>query len=570
MRFHNYRINIKHLSLAIVPCLLMSISFIATQSLAQMDAAGKVKAAENEAQIAQKNAEAKVRAAEEARMVEAKAAAKARAAELEAREAQSIAAEKAKIVEKARMAQIIAERNSPSFDKARTDEEALAAKVQAAQAAQIEQAKAVAQAKAQEAEAAKMAAEKAAAMKAAEAAVLAKAQEAEAAKMAAEKAAAMKAAEAAVLAKAQEAEAAKMAAEKAAEAVKIAKARETAIMAQEKAAAKKTAATKSVAKTVATPKKADSRDLSNVIGSKECGECHKSEVFTWKDTHHSTTFNLLPRKKNTKAISKKMGIRSVKRDSDCLTCHFTSQIIDKKEKAISGIACESCHGPAKKWIKIHGDYGGKKVTKEMETPEHKADRFAKIEAANMIRPNDLYRVAENCYQCHTVPNEKLVNVGGHKAGSDFELVSWSQGEVRHNFLHSSDKGNRQASQERKRLMFIVGRALHLEYSLRGVSQSTEKAKYAVTMAKRVVKIKKDLAAIQKVVNVPEIANMLSIAKSVKLKLNNEAALLVAADKVAEEAKKLAKTYTGKEWKGLDKYIPKKFKGKAGVAPPPGQ
>ncbi len=384
---------------------------------------------------------------------------------------------------------------------------------------------------------------------------MAKALAADAAKRAHEQAAAQIAAEAAAMAKAQAAEVAKLAKEQAA---------------IQKSAAAKSVAKASSAKAVAVPKKTAPRDLGNVIGSKECGECHKAEVFTWKDSHHATTFNLLPRKKNTKAISKKMGIRSVKRDSACLTCHFTSKITDGKEKAISGISCESCHGPAKKWIKIHGDYGGKKVTKEMETPEHKADRFAKIEAANMIRPNDLYRVAENCYQCHTVPNEKLVNVGGHKAGSDFELVSWSQGEVRHNFLNSSDKGNRQASPERKRLMFIVGRALHLEYSLRGVAKSTQKAEYAVTMAKRAAKIRKDLTAIQKIVNIPEITNMLNIAKSVKLKLNNEAALLVAADKVAQEAQKLAKTYTGKEWTGLDKYIPTKFKGKAGVAPPPGQ
>ena len=262
-----------------------------------------------------------------------------------------------------------------------------------------------------------------------------------------------------------------------------------------------------------------------------------------------------------------MGIKSVKRGSDCLTCHFTSKIVDGKEKAISGISCESCHGPALEWVKIHGDYGGKNVKKEQETPEHKAERLAKIEAAMMIRPENLYRVAENCYQCHTVPNEKLVNVGGHKAGSNFELVSWSQGEVRHNFLSSSNKENQKASSERKRLMFIVGRALHLEYSLRGVAKSTQKAEYAVTMAKRVVKIKKDLTAIQKIVNIPEIKNMLSIASSVKLKLNNESALVIAADKVAKEAKKIATTYTGEEWKSLDKYIPKKYKGKAGEAPP---
>ena len=119
-------------------------------------------------------------------------------------------------------------------------------------------------------------------------------------------------------------------------------------------------------------------------------------------------------------------------------------------------------------------------------------------------------------------------------------------------------------------MYIVGRALHLEYTLRGVAKSTEKAKYAVTMAKRAVKIKKDLTAIQKLINIPEIKNMLSIANGVKLKLNNEPALVAAADKVAVEAKKIAKGYTGKEWKAVDPLLPTKVKGKAGEAPPPGQ
>ena len=38
-----------------------------------------------------------------------------------------------------------------------------------------------------------------------------------------------------------------------------------------------------------------------------------------------------------------------------------------------------------------------------------------------------------------VPEERLVNVGGHTAGSAFELVSWSQGEVRHNLQKSAGK-----------------------------------------------------------------------------------------------------------------------------------
>ncbi len=50
----------------------------------------------------------------------------------------------------------------------------------------------------------------------------------------------------------------------------------------------------------------------------------------------------------------------------------------------------------------------------------------------MIRLHAIYDLAKTCYGCHVVPQEDLVNKGGHRAGSAFELVSWSQGEVLHN------------------------------------------------------------------------------------------------------------------------------------------
>ena len=53
----------------------------------------------------------------------------------------------------------------------------------------------------------------------------------------------------------------------------------------------------------------------------------------------------------------------------------------------------------------------------------------------MLRPSQLYEVMANCYQCHTVPHEDLVNRGLHSTGNgNFELVEWSQGSIRHNFL----------------------------------------------------------------------------------------------------------------------------------------
>ena len=65
----------------------------------------------------------------------------------------------------------------------------------------------------------------------------------------------------------------------------------------------------------------------------------------------------------------------------------------------------------------------------------------------MRNPVNVYLLAQSCYRCHTVPDERLVNVGGHHAGSlDFELVSWSQGTVRHNFVRTDGKVNAEVTE----------------------------------------------------------------------------------------------------------------------------
>ena len=94
-------------------------------------------------------------------------------------------------------------------------------------------------------------------------------------------------------------------------------------------------------------------------------------------------------------------------------------------------------GAAKQWVDVHNDYGGQGVTRESETPAHRYERLSKSIARGMRNPINVYLVAQSCYRCHTVPSERLVNVGGHVAGSmDFEIVSWSQGTVRHNFVRT--------------------------------------------------------------------------------------------------------------------------------------
>lgn len=295
------------------------------------------------------------------------------------------------------------------------------------------------------------------------------------------------------------------------------------------------------------------------VGPQSCIECHESEGKAWQNTHHFNTFKKLHRKKEAKAIAKKMGIKRIKKDKTCAQCHYSGSKVGKPK---AGISCESCHGPAKKWIKVHNDYGGKSVKKEQETAAHKAERISKAVANGMIRPENIYDVASNCYQCHTVPNEKLVETGGHKAGSDFELVTWSQGEVRHNFLNSKDGNNRPASKERKRILYVAGKILDLEYGLRGVAEVTKKSSYAVKMAKRVKSALADLKAVKTALKDPKIDEIYDLGDKAQLKPNNKAGIMAKVNKISSLAKDFLKGNDGAKLAAIDGLIPSKTKGTA--------
>lgn len=313
----------------------------------------------------------------------------------------------------------------------------------------------------------------------------------------------------------------------------------------------------------AGPVEASQPGYEKVVGPVACAECHQSETKIWEGTHHFSTFRDLPREEKAMAIANKMGFKRIKAGSLCLDCHFLTAAVDGEREAVAGIACESCHGAGKGYIDVHSanfDKGSKK--KKAETPEQTAKRWAAAEAAGMIRPVNLYALAKNCYGCHVVPEEKLVNVGGHEAGSPFELVSWSQGEIRHNTWHSEGKANEKATPERKRMMFIVGTAVELETALRATAKATEKATYGVTMARRADAARKRLSAIADAAKAPELDSIMKIAGGVALKLNNEAELSKAADEIGKLTRSFVDNHDGSSFGGVDSMMPaeKDYKG----------
>ena len=300
-----------------------------------------------------------------------------------------------------------------------------------------------------------------------------------------------------------------------------------------------------------------------IVGPNACAECHKQEVEAWKGTHHFRTFREMPRNTEANEIAEKMGVRRIKSESLCLNCHFTVQQKNNKEEPISGISCESCHGAGQDWIKVHSGFSGKK--EQTETKAEEEARWKLADSKGMIRPRSLYQLAKNCYGCHVVPQEDLVNKGGHRAGSDFELVSWSQGEVLHNTWYSKGKENVPASAARKRMLYLVGLGVELETALRAVGKATVRKPYAFEMAARADRARKQLAAAAKAApNVPEIAKMVEFAYSAGLKLNNELLLTTAADGVSTLLTSITEKYDGSTMVGLDGLIPgpDKFKGTA--------
>lgn len=304
-------------------------------------------------------------------------------------------------------------------------------------------------------------------------------------------------------------------------------------------------------------------DGAKIVGPNACAECHKQEAEAWKGSHHFKTFREMPRRKEANQIAEKMGVQRIRSEGICLGCHYTVQQKDNSKQPVAGISCESCHSAGQDWIKVHSQFSGK--TEKTETKAEKDARLKLADSKGMIRPSAIYQMTKNCYSCHFVPQEDLVNKGGHPAGSAFEMVSWSQGEVRHNTWHSKGKENVQANAARKRMLYLVGLGVELETALRAVGKSTVRRTYAFAMAKRADNARKQLAAAAKAApGVPEIAKLVEYGHSAGLKLNNERYLAAAADGVAKTLATISEKYDGSTMAGLDSLIPgaDKFKGKA--------
>lgn len=302
---------------------------------------------------------------------------------------------------------------------------------------------------------------------------------------------------------------------------------------------------------------------SQVVYPERCGECHASEFDVWEQTAHATGFDTLHTTDRAKEVYRALGLRLIKRGTEettpaCLECHYTPEVRRDTIRAAAGVTCESCHGPARDWVGVHNNYGVAESdfqqAARLETPEHRNQRIADSRAAGMRRPSDLYDVAANCFSCHTVPQESLVNVGGHTTGSDIELVDWIE-QIRHNFLDSyktaDGRTNAERSPARKRVMYVVGRALDVEYSLRGVAAATQDELYFAAMSDRAGAAIDELYYLNDTVAIPAVQTIIEQFDRVELKPNNAQAVLAVADAIQAATRSFISGTDGSQLAALD-------------------
>lgn len=286
-----------------------------------------------------------------------------------------------------------------------------------------------------------------------------------------------------------------------------------------------------------------------IVGTENCTECHAPMAEVWKRTHHFNTFYSMHRSTEARGIAERLNLRRLKEGSVCIKCHYTSRLGDDlKPHAISGVSCESCHGAGQAWHAVHGN-------------KRDPERLVKAEQLGMIRPSNVYELASRCYACHTVPEERLVNVGGHEAGSRFEFVSWFSGEVRHNLMKSGGKVNEEMSAGSRRVFHVIGRALDLEYAVRGAARATQEGPYLQGMITRASTALKQLEQLHQLARLPELSAIIDTFKITELQANNETTLLKLAAAIGEHTRKLAANPTLGSLAEVDSLIPTSTRGK---------
>ena len=273
-----------------------------------------------------------------------------------------------------------------------------------------------------------------------------------------------------------------------------------------------------------------------------CRQCHSRSVKVWQETAHKTTFDELHLRKKARTVLENLGESgSIRRNERCVQCHYTLAISEAngQARAIAGVSCQRCHGGGADWVAVHHD---------TETIPDRGERLAKATGLGMHPTTDLYTLAAQCFECHTVPQEELVNRGHHATGSDFEFLDGMCGTLRHNFLDDDTQQrrerdtNHEVDAETQQLFYVLGTTLEMEFALRGLAGATTEGPYLTAMSERA---RKAFANLRELGGMDAILALVPTERGeVRVGLGNGSDYLAAADAIREIARTIEKNAEG--------------------------
>ncbi len=158
------------------------------------------------------------------------------------------------------------------------------------------------------------------------------------------------------------------------------------------------------------------------VAPRKTGNVLQNEYTTWKKHDpHARAWEILL-EADSKRIAHHLGIAAPEKDPLCLQCHTTYTTKDKMGEAFhfeDGVGCESCHGPAEKWLAPHAASDA--------THEKNVD-------LGLTELGNTRAQAKLCATCHFGTDEKYVGhrllASGHPRLS-FELDTFQNIEPRH-------------------------------------------------------------------------------------------------------------------------------------------
>lgn len=321
------------------------------------------------------------------------------------------------------------------------------------------------------------------------------------------------------------------------------------------------------------PEKADGPflDPSAMMGVESCRDCHDSHVEAWEETKHALSFTDLHERELAQKIAGLLELQpiDIRQEASCSRCHFTEERIHGVIQVEQAVSCESCHGAAGGWIDIHN-----------KGSLSRSYRVAQAAQTGMLHPANVHDVGGRCFDCHVIDSEPLVNVAGHPATSEgFELYSWSQGEMKHNYMYEKEgrstkrNGSKQLeiAQARKRKLYLSGKLLHLSATLAAIAKSQDpptdvdgnyirlpdgKYTYSVQHAIKAQALTTEIRQLQEMAPNKCYTKALEIMGELRLETGNNEAIQAASIEIDDLAKKFCMDATGQEFPKLDALLAK--------------